>query len=147
MEIDLNSRYQTLIVLWFALLMSVVMFFVISFLAAPDITPGPTGPSRGMIIFGLTALGTFLVVMSFVVKHKLLERSVDKQDTSLVQKALIVACAMCEISAILGLLGRFLVGNRESYLLFVIAIAGAAAHFPRRSYLEAASFKSTHTLN
>jgi hypothetical protein len=147
MEIDLNSRYQTLIILWFALLMSVVMFFVISFLAAPDITPGPTGPSRGMIIFGLTALGTFLVVMSFVVKHKLLERSVDKQDTSLVQKALIVACAMCEISAILGLLGRFLVGNRESYLLFVIAIAGAAAHFPRRSYLEAASFKSTHTLN
>jgi hypothetical protein len=112
-----------------------------------DITPGPTGPSRGMIIFGLTALGTFLVVMSFVVKHKLLERSVDKQDTSLVQKALIVACAMCEISAMLGLLGRFLVGNRESYLLFVIAIAGTAAHFPRRSYLEAASFKSTHTLN
>ncbi|HEV7797019.1 MAG TPA: hypothetical protein VGO73_02595 [Pyrinomonadaceae bacterium] len=147
MEIDLNTRYQTMIILWFALLMSVVMFFVFSFFAAPRITHDPTNSSRAILIFGLTALGTFLVVMSFVVKGKLLERSVDKQDINLVQKGLVVACAMCEASAMLGLLERFVVGNRESYLLFVIAIVGTAAHFPRRSQLEAASFKSTHTLN
>jgi magnesium-transporting ATPase (P-type) len=147
MEIDLNTRYQTMTILWFALLMSVVMFFVISIFAAPRITHDPTNPPSAILIFGLTALGTFLVVMSFVVKGKLLEGSVAKQDINLVQKGLVVACAMCEASAMLGLLERFVVGNRESYLLFLLAIVGTAAHFPRRSHLEAASFKSTHTLN
>jgi hypothetical protein len=147
MEIDLNTRYQTMIILWFALLMSVGMFIVISVVVAPDLSHGPTGPSRALIIFGLTAIGAFLVVMSFVVKHKLLQRSVDKQDINLVQKSLVIACAMCEASAMLGLLERFVVGNRESYLLFLLAVAGAAAHFPRRSYLEAASYKERSGLS
>jgi hypothetical protein len=147
MEIDLNTRYQTLIILWFALLMSVGMFIAISIFVGSDISQVPAGPLRGFLIFGLTALGTFLVVASFAVKHRLLERSIDKQDVNLVQKGLVIACAMCEASAMLGLVGRFIIGSREAYLLMVVAVVGTAAHFPRRSHLEAASFKSTHTLN
>ena len=56
----------------------------------------------------LTALGTFLVIVSFAVKAKLFERSVERQDVSLVQKGLVIACAMCEVSALLGLLEHFL---------------------------------------
>lgn len=147
MEIDLNKRHQTLIVLWFALLMSIGMFFIFSLFAAPEISHERSNPPSSLLIVALTALGTFLVILSFVVKRKLLERSVDKQDINLVQKGLVIACAMCEVSAMLGLLERFLIGNREYYLLFLIAAAGTAAHFPRRSHLEAASYKSRNTLN
>jgi hypothetical protein len=147
MEIDLNKLYQTLIVLWFALLMSVSMFFLFSLFVTPNISHAPNNSTRALLIFGLTAMGTFLVIGSFAVKNKILERSVDKQDVSLVQKALVIACAMCEASALLGLMEHFIIGNREYYLLFGLAAGGIVLHFPRRSQLEAASFKSMHTLN
>ncbi|HEY6231866.1 MAG TPA: hypothetical protein VIW64_11415 [Pyrinomonadaceae bacterium] len=136
MELDLAKRHQTMIVLWAALLMSVVMYFFVSQLAPPA-----TAPPNSMLTFTLTAIGTFLVVISFVIKQKLLKQSVDNQDIGLVQKALVIACAVCEAAALLGLVERFTVSGRDYLLLFVIALAGIAFHFPRRSQLEAASYK------
>lgn len=146
MEIDLNKRYLTMIVLWFALLMSVGMYFVFTQVVTPNISKDLNDSSRALLIFTLTALGTFLVVMSFAVKNKLLERSVERQDIDLVQKALVLACAICEASALLGLLEFFIVGNRESYWLLALAAGGIAFHFPRRSQLEAASYQSRNPL-
>src|SRR6185436_15835217 len=137
MELDFDKRYQTMIVLWFALLMSVVMYFVLSQLAPPA-----TAPPNSILTFTLTAIGTFLVGISFVIKRKLLRRSVDEQDINLVQKALVIACAICEAAAVLGLVERFAVSGRDYLLLFVIAAVGIALHFPRRSQLEAASYKA-----
>lgn len=146
MEIDLNKRYLTMIVLWFALLMSVGMYFVFTLVVTPNISKDLNDSPRALLIFALTALGTFLVVMSFAVKNKLLKRSVERQDINLVQKALVFACAICEASALLGLLEFFIVGNRESYWLLALAAGGIAFHFPRRSQLEAASYQSRNTL-
>ena len=137
MELDFDKRYQTMIVLWFALLMSVAMYFVVSQLAPPA-----TAPPNSILTFTLTAIGTFLVGISFVIKRKLLRRSVDEQDINLVQKALVIACAICEAAAVLGLVERFAVSGRDYLLLFVIAAVGIALHFPRRSQLEAASYKA-----
>lgn len=142
MENTLDKRYQTLLILWFALLMSIAMYFLFSLFVAPVNSNQAGTPSRSLLIVALTALGTFLVVVSFPVKHRLLERAVEKQDTALVQKALVIACAMCEVSALLGLLEHLVIGNREYYLLFVMAAGGTALHFPRRSQLEAASYKN-----
>ena len=64
----------------------------------------------------------------------------------LVQKALVIACAMCEAGALLGLVEYFIVGTREYYLLLVVAAGGIALHFPRRSQLEAASYQSRNPL-
>jgi hypothetical protein len=146
MEIDLSKRYMTMIVLWFALLMSVGMYVVFMLIVTPNINKDLDNSLRALLIFGLTALGTFLVVMSFAVKNKLLKRSVERQDINLVQKALVFACAICEVSALLGLVEFFIVGNREYYLLLVLAAGGIALHFPRRSHLEAASYQSKNTL-
>ena len=143
MEIDLNKRYQTMLTLWFALLMSVVMYFVFVQIAAPPIA-NAENPSNSRLVVVITALGAMFVVVSFMVKRKLLERSVEAQDVGMVQKAMIVALALCEVSALLGLLERFVFGNREYYLLFILAAAGDLFHFPRRSQLEAASYKSTN---
>lgn len=145
MDVDLNKRYQTLLILWFALLMSIVLYFVVALLAVPDPEPGSAaaGRSSSLLTFALAALGTFLVVLSFAVKRKLLERSVENQDVTLVQKALVLACAMCEATALMGVLERFIIGNSDYYLLFVVAAIGTALHFPRREQLQAATYKQS----
>ena len=147
MDNNLDKRYQTLVVLWFALLMSIGMYFLFSLFVPASAGNSPRNPPRSLLLVGLTALGSLLVILSFAVKRKLLERSVEKQDVSLVQKALVIACAMCEVSALLGLLEHFVIGNREYYLLFLVAAAGTALHFPRRLQLEAASYKNPAQLS
>jgi ABC-type multidrug transport system fused ATPase/permease subunit len=147
METNMNARYQTLVILWFALLMSIAMFFLVTLFAAPEIADNASNSTNSVAVIVLTALGTFLVILSFVVKRKLLERSVEKQDVNLVQQALVVACAMCEASALLGLIERFAFSISASYLLFLLAAAGTALHFPKRSHLEAATYKSRNIVS
>jgi hypothetical protein len=145
MAVDLNKRYQSMIILWFALLLSVGMYLLISILA------GPKGQLANLhsstLPKVLTALGALFVILSFALKQKLLKRSVDNQDLALVQKALVVACAMCEVAAVLGIIERFTVSNSGHYLLFFIAAAGIVLHFPKRSHLEAASYKSRNIIS
>ena len=139
MAIDLDTRYRTMLILWFALLMSVVMLFVMTMVIAP-----PTAPDRGVptsfVLFAMAGVGTFLVVLSFVVKRKLLQRSVEEQDVILVQQALVVGCAMCEVSALLGVVERFVIGSGDHYVLFLVSAIGLALHFPKRDHLLAASW-------
>lgn len=138
MEIDLNKRHQTMITLWFALMMSVVMYFVFLMVAAPELSNGPDSRSSSGLIVGLTILGSLFVILSIPIKQSFLKRSIDQQDVNLVQKGMIVACAMCEVAALLGFVLRFTMGYRRYYLLFLVAAAGIASHFPKRSQLEAA---------
>lgn len=140
---NVQARYPTMVVLWFGQLMSIGAFFFFSLFLGPETTDKPGTPPSTLLIIALTALGTFLVVVSFAVKRKLLERSVEKQEIDLVQKAFVIAGAMCEVSALLGVLERFLINHRYYYLLFLIAAAGTAFHFPRREHLAAATYKAS----
>jgi hypothetical protein len=60
---------------------------------------------------------------------------------------MVVACVICEAAALMGVIQRFIVGSRDYYLLFIIAAAGIALHFPKRSHLEAASYKSRNIIS
>jgi hypothetical protein len=142
MELELDKRHRNMIVLWFALLFNIAVLFLVSVFAGPPVHEADT-PRQSFIIAVITAVGTFLVVISFVVKRKLLEHSVDNQNLDYVQKALIVACAMCEVCAVLGMLELFLIGTRDYFVLFAIAAIGTAFHFPRREQLLAATYKIT----
>jgi NADH:ubiquinone oxidoreductase subunit 2 (subunit N) len=140
---NVEARYRTMLTLWFALLMSIGIYFAVSVFLAPQISNASETPPTTLFTVVLTALGILLVLLSFVVKRKLLERSVERQEVALVQQALIVACAMCEVSALLGLVERFLFDSHEYYLLFLIAAIGTALHFPRREHLLAATYKTS----
>jgi len=146
MEANLDKRYQTLVVLWFALLMSVVMYFVFS-LFTPAINEQPGIQPNSVLVITLMVLGFSLVLISFAVKSKLLTRSIEKQDPTLVQKSLVIACAMCEVSALLGLMERFLIGYRYYYFLFLFSAAGIALHFPRRIQLQNAGYRNQGQLS
>jgi len=63
MNTNLDKRYQTLIVLWFALLMSVGLYFALALLVAPAAVSERSNPTRSLWIVALTALGTVLVIM------------------------------------------------------------------------------------
>ncbi|MDQ1706802.1 MAG: hypothetical protein QOJ88_13 [Pyrinomonadaceae bacterium] len=143
---ELDKRYQTLVTLWFSLLMSIGMYLLVAVFVAPQLNPGPASAAGPMLSVVLTAVGIMLVIVSFPVKGKLLERSITQQDASLVQKALVIACAMCEACALLGLVERFVVGKHYYYLLFIVGAFGIALHFPRRQQLEAATYKTTGQL-
>jgi hypothetical protein len=140
MAIDLDTRYRTMLILWLALLMSVVMFFVMTMVVAPVPSDSDRGVPTSFVLFAMAGVGTFLVVLSFAVKRKLLQRSVEKQDVTLVQQALIVGCAMCEVSALLGVVERFSIGSGDHYVLFLVSAIGIALHFPKRDHLLAASW-------
>jgi len=139
MEIETGRRHQTLLILWCAMLMNMGILFLVAFIAAPE----TNNSASKVLTLVLAAVAVFLVGISFAVKRKFIERSVDRQDTSLVQKGLILAWAICEVSAMIGLLERFLIGNWDYFVLFLLAAIGIALHFPRRDDLLAASYKTT----
>lgn len=127
--------------------MSIGFYFLVSIFVTPAAGSQPGNPPSSLLIVALTALGTFFVVVSFAVRKRFLKRSVETQDVSLVQKGLVIACALCEVGALIALLEHFVIGNREAYLLFLVAALGTALHFPRRIQLEAATYKDPAHLN
>lgn len=141
MQNDLDQRYRTMLILWVAMLGSIAGLFAITMFAAPELPSQAPGTPSGSVLFVLAAVGGLMMVLSFAVKRKILERSVEKQDVMLVQQALVVACAMCEASALLGVIERFVIGSGDHYLLFLIAAVGIALHIPRRDQLLSATWK------
>jgi len=138
-NISIDARYRTMLILWVGQMMSVIMFFVVTQFANSSAEPDPsTSSSLSWVFLGLGALSA---IISFLVRSKILQRSVEKQDPALVQTGVTVGLALCEVPALLGVVERFAFPGSNYYLLFVIAVAGMALHFPRRDFLLAASYK------
>lgn len=123
--------------LWIAMLLSLGAYYVFTLFAGrvENITPNPI---LSLILF-VVALSTTLI--SFPIKKRLLSRAVEQQQVQLVQQGYVVAWAVTEISALLGLLDFFLSGHRHYYLLFIVAACGLLLHFPRREAVMNAAFK------
>ena len=134
---DIDARYRNMLIVWIGQVMSVVMFFIVT-----QFVEAPTGlPENNILSFVFAAVGSFCAIISFVVRAKLLRQSVEKQDLALVQTAAITGRALCEVSAILGVVERFILPGREYLLLLLIGALALVLHYPRRSDLLAASYK------
>jgi len=95
---DINARYRTLLILWFAICMSVLMFLaVINFIPV-------TAAENRMLTLVLNGLGIVPVALSFLLKRRALAKSVEAQRLDLVQSAYVLSFAWCESSALLGLM-------------------------------------------
>lgn len=127
-----------MLIVWFAMLMSVGTFFVIAQLVERQPNPQEDG---NMLVWVLLALGIFTTLASFVIKSKILAQSVKEQRVDLVQSAMIVALALCEATSLFGLLAYFATGTRYYYIFFIIGVVGSLLHMPRRDQLLAASYK------
>lgn len=138
----LDAQYRTMLILWIAFLSSIVMYFVIAF-----VIPKQDGAENGLLALVFSALSAFLVVVSFAVKKKFITRSVDEQQVRLVNTGFILAAALCEGAALVGLLDLFIARDRYYFVLIAFAFAGLLMHFPKRDHLIAASFKRESQLN
>ncbi|MEO8433585.1 MAG: hypothetical protein ABI596_01715 [Pyrinomonadaceae bacterium] len=140
---DLDKQYRAFLTLWGGMFLSFGTFFLFTLFTTPGTSSEPGQASNKLLVVASSAVGSLLVVLSFAVKRKLLQRSVEKQDVGLVQRALIVASVMCEVCVLIGMLQHLLLGNREYYLLFLVAAVGMLLHLPRRDHLLAATYKTT----
>ena len=124
-------------IVWMALLMTVVIYYAITFFVVRpnDVVPNPT-LSLVLICFAVLA-----VLISFLIKSRLLSKAVDQQHLGMVQQAYIVTWAISEVAALLGLLDFFMTADRYYHALFIIGALGLLLHFPRREPVVNAAFK------
>ncbi len=139
MVIDIDKRYRTLMFLWFILLMNLGVLFVVTSFLGPETSEASSADNT--VVIGFAAVATLCVLASFVIKRSLLAQSIQKQDVRLVQQALIISFALCEASALLGMVQHIRFGGRYYYALFALAAFGFILHVPRRDQLVAASPK------
>ena len=120
------------------MLSSVGMYFVFTlFIGHPkNSTPNNT---LSLVLIGVGILSTLIAVP---IKNQFLARSVEEQRVDLVQQGHIVAWAITEFAALLGMLDFFVTGNRYYYVLFIIAVIGQLINFPRRQQILDACFKN-----
>ena len=139
-ETAVENRLRTLRVMWLAMLSNVVIFFLISVFAFN----APSESSANVTLtIALLVLGTLFVVISFPLKQRVHKLAVEQQKIDLVQTGFVLAWAVCEVAALLGMLDRFLSNDRYYFVLFLISAAGMAMHFPRRDHLLAATYKTS----
>lgn len=139
-QVTLDVRYRTMLTLWFALTISIGMFFVFTLVA-----PSEEAIPNRTLSYAFLAIGMVAVIASYFVKQKFLSRSVNEQNVELVQTGMTAAAAVNEVAAILGLVDYLLTANRYYYLLMIVALIGSLLNFPRRDHLLAASYKTPET--
>lgn len=117
--------------LWIGMILSVGAYYVFTFFAGRRENVEP----NDMLSLTLLVIGLSTTLISFPIKSKLLARAIDQQQVQLVQQAYIVAWAIAEVAALLGLLDFFATGHRHFYILFLIAALAQLLHFPRREHV------------
>lgn len=137
-QMDIEQRMRTVRILWLGLLASVGLYYAFTiFTGRPEnLEPNHT------LSLALLAAGVSTALISFLVKSKLVNRAIEQRQVQQVQQGYIVAWAMSEVAALLGLLDFFLTSDPYFFVLFIIAALGEFLQFPRREHFENASFKS-----
>lgn len=141
-QAKLDLQYRTMLILWFAFLSTIVIYLFLSI-----VIPRQEAPENRLLTIVFSAISAFLVVVSFAVKKKFLSRSVETQEVRLVNTGFVLAAALCEAAALLGLLDLLVAKDRYYFVLIALAFVGLLLHFPRRSFLESASYKNRTQLN
>ncbi len=134
-QISIEQRMRTVRTLWIALLLSIGMYYVFTRVAGrpENVQPNDT-LSLALLIAGVAA-----VLVSFLVKKKLVGQAIEQRQILHVQHGYLVAWVVCEFAALLGLLDFFLTSHAHFYVLLIVAAVGDLLHFPRREHFEHAS--------
>jgi len=138
-------KYETLVVLWAALLFSQVTFLVVIYFVKPELfTFDFSGPLFGkhpivVILFAAAAIAVF--VLSFVLRNQHMRRAAVDQDAGCVQTGLVLGCALSELSSVLGIVLALVFDYPYFFLWIALGIIGVLCHFPRRDSLDAANYK------
>jgi hypothetical protein len=134
---NIELKLRTMRILWIAMILSIVGYFVLTlFLGrSEDVERNPT---LSLVLLGVAMSA---VLISFLIKSKILNRAFEQQQVQLVQMGYIVALAICEAGGLLGFLDFLLTGDPYYYVLLIIGVLGQLLHFPRREHFLNAAGK------
>ena len=136
---NIEVRIRTMRTLWFALLLTVGIYFGFTLVAErrEGLEPNPS------LSLTLICVAMVMVPLAFVIKSKLLSKALEQHNTGMVQQAYVVTWAINEVAALLGLMDFFLTNDPYYFVLLIIAALGLLLHFPRREHVVNAAFKNS----
>ncbi|HLM57488.1 MAG TPA: hypothetical protein VK422_15340 [Pyrinomonadaceae bacterium] len=135
-----EARLRTMRILWAVFLMNVGLLALVTRFGAPDEREVEGVPP---LLYALAAAALSAVVASFVLKASFYRRAAELREPARVQTGFIVALALCESAALMGMVGVFVTLCDYSYALFALGALGMVLHFPRREQVFAPYYKST----
>ncbi|MGH9943345.1 MAG: hypothetical protein ACRD9R_13430 [Pyrinomonadaceae bacterium] len=127
-------RFRGLVLIWLAIISSVVMFFVVSRLLGPAAEEGVSATPPLFWVFAALGLATF--GLSFLLKSRLLAQARQQRRPEVVSTAYILAFALSEASALFGLVSHFVTRSPFSVYLFALAALGLLLHKPKQAHLS-----------
>jgi hypothetical protein len=130
------SRFRGLIIIWLAQIASLVMLSVLAFVLRPS-SANEAADRTTLVALAVAALGALAV--SFFVRARFVSRAVAERRPDLVTTGHVIAFALCEACAVIGLVARFMTGAVEAIYFFLAALVGFLLLFPRRAQIEAAT--------
>lgn len=137
--------YRSMLTIWAGLLMSQFMFFVLIYFVKPemfkfDISKPILGGSPPVVL-ALAFISIVTLLAGFLIRKRLIQRSVTVQSVGLLMTGLIVGCSLSEVSSLFGILLTFALDYSYFYIFIFAGIIGILLNFPSRSDVQAASFK------
>ena len=138
-------KYETLLVVWLALLTSQVLFFFLAWYTRPALVkfdasePFFAGMPLVTVVFAAIAL--VFLILSFVLSRQHMRRAVEDQDAGCVQTGLVLGCLLSEFPSLLGLVLAFGFNHPYFYFWIFLGTIGMLLHFPRKGNLDAATYK------
>lgn len=141
----MQVEYKTLVIIWFALLTSQVLFLLLVYFLKPELFVIDASRSlladQPVITLVFAALALVFVILSFVLSRQHMRRAIEDQDAGCVQTGLVLGCALSEVPSLLGLVLAFAFDHPYFYLWIALGALGILLHFPRKGNLDAATYK------
>jgi hypothetical protein len=119
----MESKAQVQWVLWGAMLLSVALYFFVAQLL-PSSDQSDSSPSL-VPALGVVALAA--VASSFWFRYRFFAQPTPSQRLT----ALIIALALCEVAALLGLVVRIVENAPEYWMFLLLGLLGIARNCPR----------------
>ena len=135
---NVDLRLRSMRTMWIALILSLGGYFVLTrFVPRPEnVEP------NSMLSIALAVATAVTTLASFLIKSKLLAPAIDQGQVQQVQQAYVVAWALTEAGALLGVVDYFLTSDRYYFMFFLIAAFGQLLHFPRSEHVINADFNN-----
>jgi len=136
--------YQNLVVIWLALLVSQIVFFIVAWFLRPGLArfdgSAPFLDEKPAIILTFCASAILFFGLGLILSRQHNRRALRDRDAACIQTGLTLGCALSEIPSILGLILALGFDYPFYHLWIALGTFGVLLHFPRKGHLDAANY-------
>ena len=140
-----SQTYVTLVIIWFVLMFSQVMFIGVVYFNKPEIftidTSRPILGDQPLFPLLFAVLAVFDLALAFFMRKRAIDQALEERNVRYLQTGLIVGCALCEAISLLGMFLAFAFNYQYFFVWFALGAVGILLQFPRREHVRMASFK------